>query len=114
MDKQKCFDKLDELAEYENGWGGCLGGTAFSKMLLERCYRLVEQMETEPEIRPTVENCIAMDFDTSEIGIEISVSDNAVKGFVSDVDDNYSCFAFDDEESAVIFWNTMTKLFGKS
>lgn len=105
MNKNECFEKLDEIAEYKDGWGyeGC--GHSFSKLLIERCKRMLEQMSVLPEIMPTTEDEICFQFDTGNVGIEIVVSNEEISGFVSDNLDNTSFFVFETEAAAVNFWN---------
>lgn len=105
MNKNDCFEKLDEIAEYKDGWSNYGNGYAFSKLLIERCRRMAEQMNIVPEIMPTVEDEICFQYDTEDIGIEIAVSNEEISGFVSDNSDNTSLFVFETETDAVNFWN---------
>lgn len=105
MNKKECFEKLDEISEYENGWSNYGNGCAFSPLLIERCRRMLEQMNAVPEIMPTIEDEICFQYDTEDIGIEIAVSNQEISGFVSDNSDNTSFFVFETESDAVNFWN---------
>lgn len=107
MDKNECFDKLDEIAEYKDGWSYYGNGHAFSGLLIERCRRMAEQMNVTPEVMPTVEDEICFQYDTDDVGIELVTSNEEITGFVSDNSDNTSLFVFDTEEDAVNFWNVV-------
>ena len=112
MDKMQCYDKLDELLHYEYGWGSFGDGETFSKMLVERCKRLVKQFDVISEIRPTVDGEVAFDYDCEKIGIEMVVKDNEISGFITNkFVDKPSLFTFVSEEDAVNFWNTLVGVF---
>lgn len=114
MNLNECYDKLDEFAKLNDGWGNFRDGKAFSGLLIERCRRLLEKMNIVPDIRPTVENCICFGYDSDDVGVEISVYDNKIEGFISDADDDYSVFVFDTEEDVVNFWNTFIGVLSKN
>ncbi|MBD5080363.1 MAG: hypothetical protein HDT44_01205 [Ruminococcaceae bacterium] len=112
MDKMQCNDKLDELLDYEYGWGSFNDGKTFSKMLIERCKRLLSQFDVIPEIRPTIDGEVAFDYDCEVVGIEIVVTDDKISGFTTNkFVDNPSLFIFVSEEDAVNFWNTFVGVF---
>lgn len=110
MNKNKCLEKLDEISAYEDNWSE-LGGHAFSKNLIDRCRRMVSKMNVPPNIMPTVEDEICFQFDNENIGVEIAVSRGEISCFVSDSAENFSYFVFDDQESAVNFWNVFVGTF---
>lgn len=107
MNKNECFEKLYEIADYKDGWSNYGNGHAFSKLLIERCGRMLEQMNISPKIMPTVEDAICFQYDTDNIGFEIAVSNEEITGFVSDSSDNTSLFVFETEMDAVNFWNVI-------
>lgn len=113
MDMNKFYEKLDEIAELKDGWGNLRIGKAFSKLLIERCRRMAEQMNVVPDLRPTIEDSVCLSYDDADIGVEIAVYDDKIEGFVSDSDDNYSVFVFDTEEDTVNFWNTFVRVLSK-
>ncbi len=105
MINRECYEKLDEIAGYKNGWGYYGKGHSFSGRLIERCRNMVGKMIPVPEIMPTIEEEICFQFDTDEFGIELAISNEEITGFVSDSADNTSFFVFGSDDEAVNFWN---------
>ena len=118
MNKNECFEEtclsksdgfaeLSKIAEYKDGWDKWGTCKAFSRFLIERCERILESLLVAPDIRPTIEYAIAFDFDCADVGVELSISDDKITGFVADPQDNTSVFSFNTELDAVNFWNTI-------
>lgn len=107
MAEKSCFYKLEEIVK----------GKSFTKLLIERCERMLEQMLVVPIIRPAFDDTgdipkqgICFDYDDDYVNIEIFISDDRVTGLLSDGSFDYSYFTFDTESDAINFWNFITKL----
>lgn len=112
MDKNECFEMLDKLSEYNDGWGNDPESKGFCKCLIENCRNIVERMTIAPDIRPLSDGSIAFDFDGEELELEVTVACNSYTGFISNpLDRSYtSTFVFENLDDVVGFWNTVITL----
>lgn len=111
MESNKNYmEQLMEIAELKDGWGIDGSGKSFSKLCIERCERMLQNMNIKPDIRATIEEGICFDLYADKIDAEIVVDTNEISGFMTINDIDTTTMIFETENDAVNFWNIITEL----
>ena len=86
---QRNLDKLERFALFQENWNG-YGAKPFSKTLLSRAENLIRGLSTQPELFPTADDSIQIEYDKEGGGyLEIQITDN----------DSYDVFVMENEDS---------------
>lgn len=70
MTKQDCFDKFNKISEYEENWNG-YGAEPIDEELIVECKFIVNQLSVCPEIYPTANKSIQLEYHSDNVYIEI-------------------------------------------
>ncbi len=86
---QRNLDKLERFSLFQENWNG-YGAKPFSKTLLSRAENLIRGLSKQPELFPTADDSIQMEYDKEGGGyLEIQITD----------DDSYDVFVMENEDS---------------
>lgn len=79
--KKENFRKLKELSEFKNNWNGN-NAVCFSSCLIEKVYEILSVVPIQPEIFPTANNSIQLEYDNSKGDyLEFEVFEDKIKKF---------------------------------
>lgn len=108
MTKQDCFDKLNHIATLDKNWNG-YDADPISDDIIEECKIIVNQLEVNPEIFPTANDSIQLEYQTDKFYIELEVFQNIYLLFTK-VDDKIATLKSDCMEQVIQWWNLLTSL----
>lgn len=108
ISKQDCFDKLKEISEYAENWNG-YGAKPFDEDLIDECEFIVNQLFVCPEIFPTANNSIQLEYRSDEVYIEIEIfSDRYI--LFCETDKKCADIELYSMSQAVDWWNVLTAM----
>ena len=108
ISKQDCFDKLEEISELKENWNG-YGAKSIDKDLINECWYIVNQLFVCPEIFPTADNSIQLEYDSDEAYIEIEIFSDK---YILFCEVNKKCVSTElgSKYQAIDWWNVLTAM----
>lgn len=108
MTKQDCLDKLKEISEYKENWNG-YGAEPIRKNLIDACKFIVNQVAVYPEIFPTANKSIQLEYHSGKEYIEIEIFSDRCTLFYK-VNEKWAKANLNSILYAIDWWNVLTAI----
>lgn len=108
ISKQDCFDRLKEISEFKENWNG-YGAEPIDKDLIDECKIIVNQVSVYPEIFPTANKSIQLEYDSDEAYIEIEIFSDRYTLFC-EVNNKCADTELYSRSQAIDWWNVLTAM----